>query len=138
MGADFDIIDVNHDCPKCKRNLLFYQTGQLGGTMGTYRIGDPINTGHGTDFEFGLFDYCDPCGVTIEGTGFVRQNRLTEIRERGYRDERAEPISLPEKSFSQPVYWNLPFFGRIKVADKMITPKEKPFTEIPRIIAQSV
>src|SRR3989338_5581681 len=100
MGADFDRIAVQHDCPRCSNPLPGYQTSQLRGEMRVYKLGDTVHAVDPSDlsrterpgFEFRVLDYCNQCATTVEGVGIVLRNVLWGVRETGYRDERAEPI----------------------------------------------
>ena len=68
----FDTIAVEHECPTCHAVLPDYQTKELTNTLVTFRLGDKINFGHGSKFEFEIHDFCSKCGISMEGVGLVK------------------------------------------------------------------
>ncbi|MBI2578869.1 MAG: hypothetical protein HYW26_04105 [Candidatus Aenigmarchaeota archaeon] len=152
MGADFDRIAVQHPCPRCNNAMPEYQTGQLGGKMRVYRLGERIYAVNQSDFrrledipdfEFHLYDVCGLCLITIEGDGIVRGNKLWSIIEKGYRDERASPIidydhpmEVPERYTIETVLiGEKPAKVRVPVGKKIVYPQEQPFIPNERVIA---
>lgn len=142
MGV-FDTIAVKHDCPNCHGERHNYQTKQLTGCMGEYRMGEPINLGRGPDFDFGLYDSCGSCGVTIVGVGAVRNHTLCEVRELGYTDERAaptvhydRPMDIPKSYRNEKILVDGRTFDcMVPVGKKTIYPEEQPFVPNERIVA---
>lgn len=136
MGV-FDSVDVEHNCPKCDAPMSQYQTKHLDCYMRVYRLGDAVKTEKlqkGSNFDFDLYDFCEPCGIMIEGTGVVRDSMLREVREKGYRDDRAPPILHPEDAFTSPRYVEI--FGKyFRLGWRRVIPQEQPFVPNERIIA---
>ena len=93
MG-DLSTIKVDHLCPKCTRNMGEYSTYGIEDNVGVYAVGHPVNTGRGPNFElrpnfkFDISAQCDPCDITIEGTGLVRDYVLVQVKESGYRNRK--------------------------------------------------